>query len=52
MCGLMGTMEEIGRDTALTCLRDGGILDWNGSCGNVGLEIIGKYVVIKISSGG
>lgn len=40
-------VEEIGRGTALTCLRDGGTLDWNGSCGNVGLEIIGKYVVIK-----
>lgn len=43
-------VEEIGRCTALTCLRDGGTLDWNGSCGNVGLEIIGKYVVIKASA--
>lgn len=41
---------EIGRGTALTCLRDAGTLDWNGSCGNVGLGIIGKYVVIKTSA--
>lgn len=43
-------VEEIGRGTALTCLRDADTLDWNGSCGNVGLGIIGKYVVIKTSA--